>query len=154
MPQKTLNEEVALEYIAGRTEGRLATVDADGAPYITPLNYVFYAGKIYFHCATSGRKLDNIAADNRVCFEVSHTEKAVFAEKPCACATRYMSALVFGKAHVVADSGEKVAALNALIEKFSQGRPYQPVNAELAATCAVVAVEIEKISGKQNVDAF
>ena len=52
------------------TIGRMATVGRDGYPYITPVNFVYHGGDIYFHCAPEGEKLDNIARDSRVCFEV------------------------------------------------------------------------------------
>ena len=107
----------------------VATCDAAGQPYITPLNYVFHRGNIYFHSAPKGHKLDNIAVNSRVCFEVSQTDKPVFAEKACACSTRYTSVVVFGRARVVTDDGEKVDALNALTEKIAAGRQFVPATA-------------------------
>ena len=50
--------------------GRLATSGADGYPYITPVNFIWREGKIYFHSATVGEKLDNLAREPKVCFEV------------------------------------------------------------------------------------
>jgi len=152
MPKKWLDEDEAYAYLASRTEGRLATCDAGGQPYITPLNYIFHRGRIYFHSAASGRKLDNIRANDRVCFEVSQADKAVFAERPCGCSTRYTSVVVFGRARVVEEEEEKLAALNALTARFAAGRPYQAVEAAMAKTCCVVVVSVEKISGKRNVD--
>lgn len=152
MPKKWLTEADAIEYLAGKTEGRLATADLAGQPYITPLNYVFDAGKLYFHCATKGRKLENIAVNNRVCFEVSHTEKNVFTPKTCACATRYISVLVFGTAQVIDSLEERTRILNVLSEKFAAGRPYQPVESAMAEACSVVEIVIDKISGKRNID--
>lgn len=52
------------------TVGRLATVGSDGYPYITPVNYVYWQGSIYFHCALKGEKVDNIAREPKVCFEI------------------------------------------------------------------------------------
>ena len=40
--------------------GVLATVDAEGQPYATPLSYVCTNNLIYFHCATEGHKLNNL----------------------------------------------------------------------------------------------
>ena len=152
MPKKWLTETEAREYLAARNEGRLATVDPDGQPYITPLNYIVHDGKIYFHCAVKGHKLDNIAAESRVCFEVSHTEKSVFTAKTCNCSTRYISVLVFGKARLIEGKDEKVRILNAVSDYFAAGRPYQPVDAAGVDGCSVVEISIEKISGKRNVD--
>jgi hypothetical protein len=148
-----LTENEARQFLATRTEGQLATCDAAGQPYITPLNYVCYRGKIYFHSKLSGRKLDNIAWNRRVCFAVSETAKNAFCgERPCACATRYTSVLASGTARIVADIAEKVKLLNVLVEKFAAGQPYTPVGEEGAATCAVVEISIDEISGKRNVD--
>jgi uncharacterized protein len=152
MPKKWLTDTEAREYLAARNEGRLATVDPDGQPYITPLNYIVHEGKIYFHCAVKGHKLDNIAADGRVCFEVSHTEKSVFAAQTCKCSTRYSSVLVFGTARLIESTAEKVSILNAVSDRFAAGRPYQPVEASGVNGCSVVEISIEKISGKRNVD--
>lgn len=153
MPAKWLTESEAFGYLAARTEGHLATVDASGQPYIIPINYIFFRGSIYFHCARGGgHKLLNIAADSRVCFEVSQTDKVVFAENPCNCATRYTSVVVFGKAHIVEDVEEKLTVMTALTGKFAAGRPYRPLDAAMVQSCAVVAVSVEKISGKRNVD--
>lgn len=152
MPKKWLSEKEAAEYLAARTEGRLATCDADGQPYITPLNYVFHRGRIYFHCAPKGHKLDNIAANDRVCFEVSQTDKTVFTEKACNCSTRYTSVVVFGRARMVTDDAEKAEALNALTGRIAAGRPFERTTAAQTGGVVVVAVSVDKITGKQNVD--
>jgi nitroimidazol reductase NimA-like FMN-containing flavoprotein (pyridoxamine 5'-phosphate oxidase superfamily) len=152
MPKKWLSESEAFAYLAGRTEGRLATCDAAGQPYITPLNYVFHRGNIYLHCAPKGHKLDNIAANSRVCFEVSQADKLVFTDKACNCSTRYTSVIVFGKARIVDDAAEKVDALNTLTARFAAGRPFAAADASMVNGCTVVAVSVDKITGKRNVD--
>jgi nitroimidazol reductase NimA-like FMN-containing flavoprotein (pyridoxamine 5'-phosphate oxidase superfamily) len=153
MPKQWMSAIEAESFLEERTEGYLATADAAGRPYLTPLNYVFHNGKIYFHCKLSGRKLENIAANPQVCFGVSQTAKNLFSGKrPCACATRYTSVLISGSARIVADGAEKARLLNVLLEKFSGGQSYHPVDEEGAAACAVVEVSIDELSGKRNVD--
>ena len=153
MPIRWMSNEDARDFLAAGTEGRLATCNHAGQPYITPLNYVFRDGKLYFHCKRSGRKLDNLAENNRVCFEVSKATKTIVSEdRPCACATRYSSVLVFGPARVVADPAEKTALLNLLVENLAAGKPFQPVSEQQAEACAVVEICVEEISGKMNVD--
>jgi nitroimidazol reductase NimA-like FMN-containing flavoprotein (pyridoxamine 5'-phosphate oxidase superfamily) len=146
-------EDDARAFLAAEAEGRLATCDRAGQPYITPLNYAFRGEKIYFHCKLTGRKLNNLAENNRVCFEVSHATKMTISEdRPCACATRYQSVLAFGTARVVVDPAEKAALLNLLVERHAAGKPFHPVDEQQAAGCAVVEICIEQISGKLNVD--
>jgi len=152
MPKKWLSAAEAREYLSGRTEGRLATVDSIGQPYITPLNYIYHEGMIYFHSGPEGRKLANIATNSKVCFEVSHTEKNVFTSLPCKCSTRYTSVLVFGEAQVIVATEEKVRILNLLSEKFAHGRPWSLVDNSKAEGCTVVAVSTLVVTGKRNVD--
>ena len=152
MAQEVLTREETIDLLTQETIGHLATFDATGYPYIVPLNYVYYQGKIYFHCAPEGRKLDNLAANNRVCFEVSRIDRKVFAPLPCKCSTRYTSALVFGIAGMVEDTARKMEVLNALTETYAAGRSFPPVEPESAAHCTVVEITIDLIEGKRNVD--
>lgn len=153
MSIRWMSENDACEFLAAQTEGRLATCNAAGEPYITPLNYLFREGKIYFHSKLTGRKLDNIAENSRVCFEVSKVEKlTVTNDRPCSCSTRYTSVLAFGVARVIPDGAEKTTLLNLLVARYAEGTPFQPVEDCHAAECAVVEISIDAISGKRNVD--
>jgi nitroimidazol reductase NimA-like FMN-containing flavoprotein (pyridoxamine 5'-phosphate oxidase superfamily) len=153
MPVLWMSENKARDFLATRADGRLATCDAAGQPYITPLNYLYREGKIYFHSKLTGRKLDNIAENNLVCFEVSKVEKlTVSNDRPCACSTRYTSVLVFGAARVISDEAEKAVLLNLLVEKYAGGKAFEPVEERHAADCAVVEIRVDEISGKMNVD--
>jgi nitroimidazol reductase NimA-like FMN-containing flavoprotein (pyridoxamine 5'-phosphate oxidase superfamily) len=153
MPIRWMSQEDARRFLAGKTEGCLATSDATGQPYITPLNYLYRDGRLYFHSKLTGRKLDNLAANRRVCFEVSETEKIVVSnDRPCACSTRYTCVLAFGTARVVLDFTEKATLLNLLVARYAAGKAFQPVEEQHAAGCAVVEIRIEEISGKMNVD--
>jgi nitroimidazol reductase NimA-like FMN-containing flavoprotein (pyridoxamine 5'-phosphate oxidase superfamily) len=148
-----MSEDDARQFLAARIEGRLATCNLAGEPYITPLNYFVRENKIYLHSKLTGRKLDNLAENPHVCFEVSETAKNVVSyDAPCACATRYTSVLVFGSARVLTDNAEKTVLLNRLVERFAGGKPFQPVEERHATGCAVIEIAIESISGKKNVD--
>jgi hypothetical protein len=148
-----MSEKDAYGFLAKQSEGRLATCDESGQPYITPLNFVYRDGKIYFHSKLTGRKLENLGQNSRVCFEVSETAKTTVSyDRPCACSTRYSSVLAFGAARIVSDSAEKTALLNLLVEKFAAGKAFRPVEGQHSAGCAVVEICIEEISGKMNVD--
>jgi len=152
MPKKWLTESAAIEYLTRRNEGRLATCDENGQPYITPLNYMFFKGRIYIHCANKGKKLDNITCNQKVCFEVSQTDKLVLGATACQCSTRYTSVIVFGTAEIVADVAEKAALLHALTAQLGEGQHYGPISPQAAQSCTVVAITINAITGKRNVD--
>lgn len=48
--------------------GVLAVHGEDGYPYAFPMDFLYLEGKLYFHCAREGHKLDALAADDRACF--------------------------------------------------------------------------------------
>jgi len=153
MPIRWMSNEDARAFLAEQTEGRLATCDSAGQPFITPVNHLYREGNIYFHSKLSGRKLENIAENSRVCFEVSTVEKIIPSlDRPCGCSTRYTSVLAFGLARVLSDSAEKAALLNLLVERYAEGMPYKLVTGKDAAGVAVVEIAVETISGKRNVD--
>lgn len=65
---RAMDLEDAAALLSQGTYGVLSTVGGDGKPYAVPLSYIFRNGAIYFHCATEGRKLDNLAANSAVSF--------------------------------------------------------------------------------------
>ena len=137
--------------------GRLATVGIDGFPYITPVNYVWYNGHIYFHSAHEGEKIENIRNDARVCFEVDIPLAYLGLEydpsRPtCHVHQFYHCVIVRGRAEFVTDAAEKVAALNALVEAHEESDDFAKVMADTKGVglCTVIAVRVETISGKSD----
>ena len=43
------------------SSGVLALAGAEGYPYALPISYVYHEGRLYFHCALTGHKLDAVA---------------------------------------------------------------------------------------------
>jgi hypothetical protein len=137
--------------------GRMATTGRDGYPYITPVNYVYHKDSIYFHCAHKGEKIDNIRADNRVCFEVDIPLAYLdlnFApgRPPCQVHQFYHCVIIRGRACIVEDPVEKVAALNALMASHEGQADFAVITSDTPAValCTVVAVRIENLSCKSD----
>lgn len=112
--KKILPEGSVEEILLAGEEGVLATCGEDGYPYAVPLNYVYHNGAIYFHCALSGHKLDNILYNNKVSFCVVVDVELL----PSKFSTRFRSVVAFGKAEEVFDA-EKGEALLALVKRLS-----------------------------------
>jgi hypothetical protein len=134
--------------LSSTTVGRLATNGEDGYPYITPVNFVYHEGNIYFHSASKGVKLDNLVRDPKVCFEVdiplAYLDKGFDpARRICHLYKYYHSVIIRGKASVVPDGPLKVAALNALVTKHERGAGHELVNDEMPGYKACKVVEIE-----------
>ena len=125
--------------------GILSTVDKDGQPYGMPLSYVYKNNSIYFHCAVSGQKLDNIEYNAKVSFCVVGNTKVL----PDKFATEYESAVVSGIASEVKET-EKHTALLWLLEKYSpdfieEGKRYIE---QKDRSTKVFKVQIHHITGK------
>jgi len=57
MPKQKITDISEMESIlAEGVAGAFATINEDGSPYVVTVNYVYYNGKIYFHCALKGKK--------------------------------------------------------------------------------------------------
>lgn len=99
------------------TSGVLAVIGDGGCPYAVPLSYVRLDGKLYFHFAMAGHKLDAIRADSRVSFCVIDQDKIV----PEKYTSYFRSVIVFGTARVVGDPDEKRRSIDALCAKYRPG---------------------------------
>jgi nitroimidazol reductase NimA-like FMN-containing flavoprotein (pyridoxamine 5'-phosphate oxidase superfamily) len=98
-----MSDEKAIDFLLKGQEGVLGTISSDnGYPYTVVVNYVFYNGKLYFHTAKTGHKVDNIINNNRVSFSVFGNVKVI--EETFT--TKYQSVTVFGKAKVIPSNRE------------------------------------------------
>ena len=131
--------------------GRLATTGGDGYPYVTPVNFISLAGNVYFHSAPKGEKLDNIARDPRVCFEVdvplAYLDIDLDRSRPiCHLHQFYHCVVIRGTASVVRDDSLKVTVLNALVAKHESSGDFDPVTEDMPACKACEVIEIEPVS--------
>jgi nitroimidazol reductase NimA-like FMN-containing flavoprotein (pyridoxamine 5'-phosphate oxidase superfamily) len=158
--QCEIKERPAIDAILQRcTIGRMATLGADGYPYITPVNYVYFDGSVYFHSARAGEKIDNLKRDPKVCFEVdiplAYLDLDYYGEIPEACAVHqfYHCVVIRGRAEIVTDPDEKLRSLSALVKSHERpGREFIPITSEMkpVAICEVIAVRIDSITGKSD----
>lgn len=135
----------AKEILDNAEYGIFSTVSKDGQPYGLPLNYVYKNESLYFHCAMSGHKLENIEHNAKVSFCVVGKTKVL----PEKFATEYESAVVFGVASEV-HGAERHDALLWLLEKYcsdyiEEGKQY--IEQKDKAT-KVFKIAIDRISGK------
>ena len=81
-PDKEMKDRAEVEKALREAEvGRLGT-SVDGQPYVVPLSFAYHDGKIVFHGAKIGKKMENIARNPEVCFEVD-TSEIIPADDPC-----------------------------------------------------------------------
>lgn len=130
--------------------GRLAVTTKDG-PYIVPVNYLFFEGTIYFHSALSGRKMEALRVDSRVCFLVDEVGPQVLWAQGCGISQIYRSVICFGKAEFVEGLIEKKRILERLVQKYvPSGYSFPSMKDQNIEKTAVVKIVIESMSGKEN----
>lgn len=143
--------------LASTNIGRLATIDSEGYPYITPVNFVFHEGSVYFHCASEGEKLANLKRNPQVCFEadipLAYLEVAFNPERnPCRTHQFYHCVVIRGSARVLPDGEQKTTALNALVAKHEGNRSFPAISPDSPdyKACRVVAIKPEKMTAKSD----
>lgn len=143
---KEIGKDEAINLLVKCEYGVLSTIGKDGQPYGVPLNYAYRDNCIYFHCALTGHKIDNIAANPNVSFCAVGDTKVLSSE----FSTEYVSAVAFGVASEVQGS-ERYNALVWILDKYSpefieEGKKY--IEKHDKAT-KVIKIEIQHISGKR-----
>lgn len=141
-----LPQDEVLQILTSCTAGTLALDGEDGYPYAVPLSYVYDDGKLYFHCAAQGHKIDAIQKNNKASFCIIAQDIV----SPEEFVTHYKSVIAFGKIKRIEDDAVRRKALELLAEKYSPVGE-EKINREIAQTWAVVCIlelNIEHITGK------
>ncbi|MGI6733276.1 MAG: pyridoxamine 5'-phosphate oxidase family protein [Anaerovoracaceae bacterium] len=146
--KQLLSNEECVEILKSCSTGILAVNGDDGYPYTVPLNYTYEDGKLSFHCAVEGHKMDAIKRDDKVSFCVIEMDKVV----PQTFSTDYRSVVVFGRARVITEDNERRVVLEKLIDKYSAGYEEEGQR-EIEKDwnrVALVEINIEHMTGKKS----
>jgi uncharacterized protein len=127
----------------------------DGEPRILPTLHVRVGDTLYLHGSTGSRPM--LAARSEeglaVCVSVTHLDGLVFARSQAHHSANYRSAIVHGRARLVADEATKASVLATLVDKVAPGRAAdcRPPTAKELAETAVLALALEEVSVKARV---
>jgi uncharacterized protein len=122
----------------------------DGQPFVIPTSYGRKDAALFIHGSAASRMLRQIKEGVPVCITVTLLEGLVLARSIFNHSMNYRSVVILGKATLVDDPAEKLAALRVLSEHILPGRwedSRQPNERELKAT-SVLRVPIEEFSAK------
>lgn len=148
--KQLLSEAETLEILTSATSGTLALSGDNGYPYAVPLSFVYKDGKVYFHLAREGHKLDSIKRNDKASFCVIDKDEVITQE----LTTHYRSVIVFGRIRLLEDETAIINALKWLAEKYSPGyeeRAQQAIARQLK-NVAIAELVIEHMTGKQAIE--
>lgn len=145
--RQQLPADVCAAVLARGTSGVLAVAGDDGYPYAVPLSYVYDGGKLYFHCARSGHKLDALRRCPKASFCVVEQDQVV----PEKYTTLYRSVVAFGTVRILTEEAEIRRAAACLGEKYNPGGEglQQEIDREFPALC-MLEFTIEHLTGKES----
>jgi len=148
--KQLLSETETVEILKRHTSGVLGVSGDDGYPYTVPLSYAYQDGKLVFHCAKSGHKMDGIARNDKVSFCVIDKDEVIQET----FTTHFRSVIVFGRARILTEDSEKQAALACLVEKYSPDfviEGQKEIERNWNRVC-LVEVKIEYMAGKEAIE--
>lgn len=148
--KQQLSHQETVEILRQGTSGVLALAGEDGYPYAVPLSYVYDSGKIWFHGAVAGHKLDAIRQHDKASFCVIGQDQ-VLPEKLTTC---YRSVIAFGRVRVLEDKEEIRNAAQVLGDKYNPGQA-EEVSREIGRDMPrlrMFQLDIEHMTGKEGIE--
>ncbi len=133
------------------TSGVLSLTGDDGYPYGVPISYVYEDGKLYFHCAKSGHKLDAVRRNPKASFCVIDQDQIV----PEEYTTYFRSVIAFGQIRILEDDQEKRAAIEKLALRYapddSAADREEAIRREWKPLC-MLEMTVEHMTGKEAIE--
>jgi len=119
---------------------------SEGRAYVVPVNFGYEPGALYLHSSRKGKKIEALANNPEICFEVDADVAIVPGDLPCRFTTRYRSVIGFGRAVFLTDPEEKLYGLRVIMR--AHGGPEQGFAPEALSAAAVIRIDIESMTGK------
>lgn len=148
--KQLLPKETAVEILERNTSGTLALLGDEGYPYALPISYVYADGKLYFHSAKTGHKVDAIKSCDKASFSVIDQDQIV----PEKYTTYFRSVIAFGKIRLVEDLDEIYRIATVLAMKYSPDFE-EGIKAEIDSTIkslAIIELDIEHMTAKEAIE--
>jgi nitroimidazol reductase NimA-like FMN-containing flavoprotein (pyridoxamine 5'-phosphate oxidase superfamily) len=122
----------------------------DGQPFVIPTGYARAGDRLFIHGSQASRMLRTVGQGIDVCLTVTLIDGLVLARSAFHHSMNYRSVVVFGRATVVDEREEKLAALRALSDHMIPGRwddVREPNERELQLT-TVLSLPVDEASAK------
>lgn len=148
--RQQLSEEESVGILQRATAGTLALLGDDDYPYAVPISYVYHEGKLFFHSALAGHKIDAIRKCDKASFCVIDRDDI----QPEKYTTFFRSVIAFGRIHIIEDEMEKLETARML------GNRYHPNDDEALqkeienglSRMLAIRFDIEHLTGKEAIE--
>ncbi|MBE5914741.1 MAG: pyridoxamine 5'-phosphate oxidase family protein [Pseudobutyrivibrio ruminis] len=120
--KQQVSDEECIEILKTTKRGVLSVIGDDGYPYGIPINHYYCEddGKIYFHGAKAGHKIDAIKSCDKASFCVYNDGY----RKEGDWALNITSVITFGRIHLVEDEATALKICSELTKKFTDDDEY------------------------------
>ena len=146
--KQAMTPQECIEVLIQQPRGVLSVLGDDGYPYGMPMDHWYSKqdGKLYFHCAKAGHKIDAIRACDKVSYCV--TDEGVRQDDDWPL--HFRSVVVFGRIRPVEDADKAETICRSLCRKFTDYAAYIDREWQKAHS-AVLCLELtpEHITGKR-----
>lgn len=148
--RQQLTESESISILENATSGTLALLGDGGYPYAVPISFVYHDGKLFFHSALSGHKVDAISHCHKASFCVIDQDE-VHGEQ---YTTYFRSVIAFGHIHIIEDEKERLAAARLLGNRYNpnQDEALQKEIDKGLHRMLVLCLEIEHLTGKKAIE--
>jgi len=148
--RQQLSESESIGILQKATSGTLALLGDNGYPYAVPISYVYHEGKMYFHSALSGHKVDAIRQCDKASFCVIEQDDV----QPKKYTTFFRSVIAFGRIHVIEDEAEKLSTARMLGNRYNPNDD-ESLKKEIESGLSrmlMIRFDIEHLTGKEAIE--
>jgi hypothetical protein len=112
------------------------------------LNYGYSEGKLYFHSAAQGRKINLLRTNNKVSFEIEYANEIIKGDKPCNWTSKYRSLMGTGFIEIIDDLQGIRNGLDIIMTHHGSSR--NNYDEKYLSRIVILRLNIEKLTGKQS----
>ncbi len=148
--RQQLTDADSIAVLQKATSGTLALLGDNDYPYAVPISYVYDNGKLYFHSAMAGHKVDAIRRCNKASFCVIEQDDV----RPEKYTTYFRSVIAFGRIEIVEDEAEKRTIMHMMGNRFNPNHD-DALQKELESGLAhmlAIRMDIEHLTGKEAIE--
>ena len=145
---REITDETVMDEIIKNSDICYLGLSENDHPYVVPMNFGFQDNCVYYHCANSGKKLDMIRQNPKVCLTFTSDYEICTEGEVQTWTTRYRSVIAFGIAEVIIDPAAKQYAVNVLLSKYTDKN--HEFSQKTLNSVSIIKVAILEKTGKAN----